>query len=110
MDKKNALSPKIVKKVQLYARTLKQAGVPVQALLLFGSQVKRNPKPHSDIDVCVISSIFGKDSHDERVKLSILANKVDWRIEPHPYSPKDFAVEEDPFAHEIKRTGVKIRV
>lgn len=109
MGKRNALDPKIVRKIRLYARVLKKAGIPVQSLIVFGSQTKGTPKPCSDIDICVISPIFGKDRIEERVELGTLADKIDWRIEPHPYSPEDFAVEEDPFAHEIKRTGVEIK-
>ena len=52
---------------------------------------------------------FSQDNIKEAVKLKLIANNIDWRIEPHPYHPRDFAVEEDPFAWEIKRTGQKIK-
>ena len=110
MGEKNAIDKEITRKIRLFGKLLKKAKIPVESLILFGSQVKDKAKPYSDIDVCVVSPLFGKDTLKERVRISMLADKVDWRIEPHPYHPQDFAVEEDPFAWEIKRTGKKIRI
>lgn len=110
MDKNNALDPETINKVRLLGKALKKAKIPVQSLILFGSQTKGKAKPYSDIDVCVVSPLFGKDTFKERVKISLLADKIDWRIEPHPYHPRDLAVEEDPFAWEIKRTGQRIKI
>lgn len=110
MAKRKTLDKEIIKIVRDYACQLKKAGIDVSKLILFGSQVKGKSKSYSDIDVCVISPQFGQDDIKEAVKLKMLADKVDWRIEPHPYHPRDFAIEEDPFAWEIKRTGYKIKV
>jgi len=110
MDKKITIDKEIAEKIRLFGKLLKKAEIPVESLIVFGSQVKGKAKPYSDIDVCVVSPLFGKDTLEERVKISMLADKVDWRIEPHPYHPQDFAVEEDPFAWEIKRTGRRIKI
>lgn len=77
-------------------------------LVLFGSQIKGRVHKWSDIDICVVSPQFGRDWMKEETKLKDLAMEVDIRIEPHPYSVKDFQVEEDPFAYEIRKTGVVI--
>lgn len=37
----------------------------------------------------------------------ILTQKVDLRIEPHPFKEKEFE-EENPFIEEIKNTGLKV--
>ena len=108
MDKKNDINKQILSTVLRYAKILRKEKIPVAQMIVFGSQAHGNPKGYSDIDVCVVSPSFGKDSIAERVLLTRLAEDVDWRIEPHPYHPADFAVEEDPFAAEIKRTGITI--
>lgn len=110
MDRKNALSPQILKKIRRFAQLLKKEKISLDQFILFGSYVHGQPKKYSDIDLCVVSPLFGKDPIKERVKLGLLADKVDWRIEPHPYHPKDLAIEEDPFAYEIKRTGIAIKL
>lgn len=108
MDQKRTLNPKIIKKAKLFARSLKKAGISLEKLILFGSQITGRAKNYSDIDICVVSPQFGKDDIQAAVKLKMLAEKIDWRIEPHPYHPADLAVEEDPLAFEIKRTGIEI--
>jgi len=80
----------------------------VEKMILFGSQASGNTRRDSDIDICVVSPQFGRDEMAESVRLKILSVPIDIRIEPHPYSVTDFQVEEDPFAHEIKRTGIVI--
>jgi len=109
MAQKNVLSPKVVKKVKLFATLLEKEGISLKKLILFGSQVSGKAKSYSDIDICVVSPGFDKDYIKKAVKLKMLAEKVDWRIEPHLYHPDDFAIEEDPFAWEIKRTGIEIK-
>ena len=110
MDKGRNIKREIIKILRDYASQLKKGGIDISKLILFGSHVQGRAKSYSDIDVCIVSPQFVRDDIQEAVKLKMLADKVDWRIEPHPYSPEDFAVEEDPFAHEIKRTGVEIKV
>lgn len=43
-----------------------------------------------------------------RFKLWELRMGVDTRIEPHGFTPEDFADYWNPMAHEIKKTGIKI--
>ena len=79
--------------------------IPVSQLILFGSYAKGAPKPWSDLDVCVVSPIFGKNRYDEMVLLGHIAGEIEPMIEPHPYHPKDLADPWDPLAAEIRRTG-----
>jgi predicted nucleotidyltransferase len=72
---------------------------------MFGSFAKGKEKNYSDLDLCVVSPAFGKDTHKELVNLMILAGKVDDMIEPHPYHPKDLKDKWDPLAYQIKKTG-----
>ena len=110
MGRKNVLRLKAIKKIHRFAKLLKKEKIPISQFILFGSYSSGQPKKYSDIDLCIISPSFGKDSIKERVKLSLLADKIDWRIEPHPYNPEDFSVEEDPFASEIRKTGIIINL
>lgn len=79
--------------------------VPVTQLILFGSYAKGTPKPWSDIDVCVVSPIFGKNPYDEMVLLGHIAGEIEPMIEAHPYHPNELADPWDPLAAEIRRSG-----
>jgi uncharacterized protein len=91
-----------------YKAVLIREGIPVEKIILFGSYAKKTAKPWSDIDVCIVSPIFGKDPFDEMVRLAKLAEKVDSLIEPHPYNAKDLFDKYDPLAKEIRTYGVAV--
>lgn len=105
MVKKSILKaePKIL--IEKYKKVLKKNGIPVEKIILFGSYAKGTAKPWSDLDLCVVSSIFGKDSHEEMLRLMRLASIVELLIEPHPYHPKDLNDPYDALAHEINTYG-----
>jgi predicted nucleotidyltransferase len=99
----------IIKIVQKYAQKLREKGVNLQKIILFGSYAANRETRDSDIDVAVVSEIFGKDRFDERVLLSKIAYYVDARIEPHPVSLKDFTEDTwQTIIHEIKSKGTEI--
>lgn len=105
MVKKSILSDTPVNLIKKYKKVLENAGIPVTKMIIFGSYAKGRAKPWSDVDVCVVSSVFGKDSHEELVRLMRLTSKVDDMIEPHPYHPKDLNDPYDALAHEINTYG-----
>lgn len=105
---KTRVKKNIINKVKAFVNQAKNEGFNIQSAILFGSQVKGSAKYYSDIDVGVVSPEFGKDTISEGAKLHLLANKIDWRIEPHPLNPKDLKRLENPFVYEILRTGIKI--
>jgi len=98
----------IKKIVRIYKKKLQESGIPVSDLYIFGSYAKGTANKWSDIDVCVISSRFGKNRHTERIWLMNLRDSLTEDIEPHPYSAKDFKIPYDSLATEIKKTGVRI--
>ena len=106
MVKKKYLKKSVINQVSRFSNQLAEAGFRIKNLIIFGSQVRGTAKRWSDIDVCVVSTNFGKDRHTEGVKLLSLTDNYDWRIEPHPYHPKDLADKWDPLAHEIRKYGV----
>ena len=76
---------------------------------LFGSFAKNNQKAESDIDIAlIIDNLKDSDKFDIQVQLMLLASKFDSRIEPHPLSKQDLN-SDNPFVHEIKKTGIEIR-
>jgi len=98
----------IIKLAKKYIANIVGAGVPVQEAYVFGSSVKGQMRKGSDIDICIISPIFGKDRINERLQLMKLQEGVSSLIEPHPYSITDFNNRYDALSHEIKKYGIKI--
>lgn len=105
MAQKSILNDTPENLIKKYRQVVINAGIPVQQMILFGSYAKGSPKPWSDVDVCVVSPLFGKDGYDEMVRLKKLTGLVEDMIEPHPYSPKDLTDPWDPLAYEIRTHG-----
>lgn len=108
MVKKANLKKEISEKVEAFIDLLEKEGVDVDKAFVFGSHAFGAPKPWSDIDVCVVSSQFGKDSFAESVYLAGIASHIDLMIEAHPYSPEDFKEKYDPLADQIRKHGIKV--
>lgn len=108
MARQAVLSNDIINQVNVYARVLRQAQIPVEHLIVFGSHVKGTALQWSDIDLCVVSKTFGSDRFSDRVRLSHLTNDETMDIEPHPMSPEELADPWDPLAHEIRTHGIKV--
>ncbi|MBU1085703.1 MAG: nucleotidyltransferase domain-containing protein [Candidatus Beckwithbacteria bacterium] len=89
-----------------YISLVKKKGVPVTKAYLFGSYAKNTAKNYSDLDISIISPVFGKNWINEGVRLSMIAGKLDERIEPHPMTSKDMANKYNPLAYEIKTHGI----
>ncbi len=94
---------KIVKK---YAEKLKAKKFPYSAIWLFGSMAKGSARKWSDIDVAVVSKKLSSDK--EESKLWEYREDVSDLIEPHGFTPEDFADYWNPMAHEIKKTGIRV--
>ena len=86
----------------------RKTGIPVENIYIFGSHISGKAHIGSDIDICVVSSIFGKDRLKERLMLMKLQEDINDRIEPHPFSPEDFSNPFDPLAFQIKKYGLLI--
>jgi len=101
------LAPAVRRQVQAYRQALKRARVPRFRLIVFGSQVKGTARRDSDIDIAVVSPLFGKDRFEEGVRL-LRYRGGNFRIEPHPFHPDDFDDRWDGLAQEVKRFGVAV--
>lgn len=103
------MSKDIIARVLRYKNILEKQGIPVQKLVIFGSYAKKKQRPDSDIDVCVVSPMFGMDSVRDMQFLLKQRRKIDSRIEPIPVSPKDYRDVTSPLIYEIKKFGKEIK-
>jgi len=79
----------------------------VEAVYVYGSQIKGDAGSWSDIDVAIVTRNLPGETFDEQVRLLRLAAQIDDRIEPHSFKIEDFD-ESDPMVYEILRTGIQI--
>ncbi len=80
----------------------------VEAVYLYGSYVKGTAAEWSDIDLAIVSPDFSDDLFQEQLALMLLAAKIDDRIEPRPFTPEGFNINE-PLVNEIQRTGISLK-
>jgi len=75
---------------------------------LFGSYAKNREKDGSDIDIALVfTDLKEENKFDLQVQLMLQASEYDLRIEPHPFSDKEFN-SWHPLVVEIKNTGIEI--
>ncbi len=109
MDKTILLRDKPENLVSRLRIALQANEVPVEEIIIFGSYAKNSSRPDSDLDLCIVSNSFGKDSLKEMMELTKIASKIDPMIEVHPYTPYDLANRFDPLAKEIREYGIITR-
>ena len=98
----------IIRIIRQYISTVSHQTPDFVTAYLFGSYAKNKQRPESDIDIAlVINNLKDSEKFDIQVQLMLLASKFDSRIEPHPLSTDDLN-SENPFVHEIKKTGIEI--
>lgn len=110
MAKRARLSKSIIGKIDTFAQMVKQQGISISKVILFGSYAKGRKHADSDIDVAVVSTQFGQDTVDEMMMLRKIALKVDSRIEPVPLCPEDLDDNLSTLAQEIKRYGIDVGI
>ncbi len=101
----NSRVTSIIKK---YIQIVKDAGIQVDQVILFGSQAKGTAHTYSDIDMCIVSKDFGVNRYDDQVTLMRLTDKETIDIEPHPLRPEDLQDRYNPLAAQIRATGIRI--
>lgn len=91
-----------------YLDLIKEKYSDLESAYLFGSYAKGETTDDSDIDLALVfNKLEDSRRFDLQVQLMLLAAKIDSRIEPHPLSHEDFN-SGNPFAIEIKRSGIEI--
>lgn len=104
---KKTITSSISKIVREYGNVVAQS-IPVDKIIVFGSQAKGKAGDESDIDVCVVSPKFGKDWFEESLTLDRLTDNISTKIEAHPMSPRDLENKYDTLASEIRKYGIDV--
>ncbi|MDP2860574.1 MAG: nucleotidyltransferase domain-containing protein [bacterium] len=96
-------------KAQKFIDLVRNSGIFVSNASVFGSWAKGKASEDSDIDICVVSSDFGKDYIEEMVRLREIALKIDSRIEPIPFNPQDINDPYGSLASEIRKNSICLK-
>jgi predicted nucleotidyltransferase len=100
----------ISKTIKRYIDSVAKQQSGLISAFVFGSYARNEQRAESDIDIAlVIDGLSDNERFNTQVKLMLLASKIDIRIEPHPISKHDFN-SNNPFAVEIRRTGIELKV
>lgn len=93
--------------VNRYAELLSNE-IDITEMYLFGSYVSGNFTDDSDIDLAVVSDSFIGDPIDDLLKLMKIRRRVNYKIEPHPFTTIEFNIS-NPYAREVIQSGIKVR-
>jgi len=98
-----------LKLVREAVRQLNRNGIRISRAILFGSFAKGRVRRWSDIDVALVSPDYHPTDFRQRVRIGLICQNVDVRMETVVYRPEDFRKGE-PLAREILRTGIELRL
>lgn len=107
MVKEKYTASEIKKIINSLAKTLTANRIAVDKIILYGSYARGNPRPHSDIDIAVISPDFkGKKIFEIQATLAALLAQYLSVAEVTGYSSDEFqSATPETFIGEIKKTG-----
>jgi predicted nucleotidyltransferase len=98
----------VIERVQEFTTQLLASGIPLDRVILFGSQANGTANENSDVDVALVSSIFSGFGFEDRKHFSkINIQKPFVEIETRTYSTAYFE-KGDPFISEILRSGIEV--
>ena len=94
--------------VRNYAREIRNSGINLKKVILYGSFAKGTQHEWSDIDVALVADEFTGFAFDDNDLFPYVGIKKPYiRIETKTYST-DYFLKGDPFINEIIQTGIKI--
>lgn len=96
-------TPELEQIIRAYCAKLAEMGIQVQKVLLFGSQIRGNALPDSDIDLIVISPDWERYNRRERLEiLGIAAARILQPIQAQGFTSEEIAQEKvSPFWKKI---------
>jgi len=86
---------------------LRNQHIRVDQAYWFGSRAKGEGDRYSDWDIAVVSADLSGNRFRDSIRIIKATPDADPHIEVHPFRPEDFT-EDDPFAVEIMRTGIRL--
>lgn len=101
--------PEVIEAIDKFICTL-LTRIPVDRVILFGSYAHGTAIDESDIDIAVVSPAFGENAWDDRRLLfdTVIAARLDSRLEPHPLSPRDYEAPSGWVQTEILDKGIVV--
>jgi predicted nucleotidyltransferase len=91
-----------------YLILLREEGIEVDRIYLYGSYSKEKETEDSDIDLMIVASSDNTDDYNTG-KIWALTKKVNSRIEPYLVSKKRFETDDtSPIIQIVKREGIEI--
>ena len=90
----------INQKITNYIEILKNAGIKIGSICLYGSYAKGTFNEHSAIDLAIFLDINERDGFEEDALLMKSRRKVDLKIEPHAFTYADLE-QPNPLVNEI---------
>ncbi|MBI5914150.1 MAG: nucleotidyltransferase domain-containing protein [Bacteroidetes bacterium] len=98
----------VINSVRKFAAEVRNQGVQLRKVFLFGSYARGEQKEWSDIDVALVADDFtGVSFEDVKKFIDVSIKKPYFMFEFHTFKTSDFE-EGNPFVDEIKRTGIPI--
>lgn len=91
-----------------YKLKLKELGIPVRQLFLFGSIAKGSQRLGSDIDVAVIYNAFAKDPYTEKQQIRNARWSIDARLEVVCFRPDQLLNKYSTLAQEVQKYGIEV--
>ena len=97
---------KIIKK---YVTLLRDSGISIERVFLYGSYARGEATYDSDIDIMLISNSINSGNPDFKARIWELTRKVDTRIEPYIVSSRRFISDDvSPLLQIVKKEGKEI--
>jgi predicted nucleotidyltransferase len=102
------MAPRAVREViERYKAALAAAGFPPFEVVLYGSYARREARPDSDIDLCLISPAFARGRLRHRRKAVQIAFETDPRIQVVLVDPRTLATNTlSPLWSAIRRESI----
>jgi predicted nucleotidyltransferase len=76
-------------------------------IYLFGSVVRNENNPTSDIDIAVVSKVFTNDVCNNYARVNLLAFRVDKKIDAQAIIYDDW-IDQTPFTATVQKQGVPV--
>ena len=92
----------VIKNLEKLADEIRQSGIHLRKVILYGSYSRNEQHKWSDIDVAFVADEFQNIGFED-VKLfsRLLIKRPNTDIQPRTYNTKDFTADKDPFVEEI---------
>ncbi len=106
-----ATSKQIIKQLEKFASEVKNSGIGLKRVILYGSYAANKQHEFSDVDVALVADQFNGDEFtDIGLFAGILSKYSDLLLQPRTYNTSQFKTEKDPMVEEIVKKGVEIKI